>query len=533
MSVQQDLAKAKSLMKKGKTSQAREHFQKILARFPHNRSAIEGLKALAGAPAGPADQKRIAELSRIVALFRGGDVTGAYARLEHVEGQLDPHPETFNLKGVLLSRLQRSNEAIAAYTECLALNPDQLEVLVNLGKSLLNVNRLDEGIAAYQRALKLAPHNYAVALRLATALNSAGDKDDAIKVLDTAMKQHPDNPRLLIERANIDALTLGDPRLDVLAGYLASDEVEAHDKRTIHFVLGRAHDKAGDYARAYDHFQQGNAIRRAEFDYTTDDDRTLFEDIKSAFAAPWAPAPAPDAGPHPIFIVGMPRSGTTLLEQIIGAHRAAQGAGELRFFTQYVRPVFREHGASARDLFTPERLAQVQSDYRRVIADLSHGSDRVVDKMPINFSFVGVMAAAFPDAPILHIKRDPRATCWSIFRQNFGSTGNRYAFDLTETVAMHGLYQDLMAFWRDLLPGRILDVNYEALTAAPEDEARRILTHCGLDWDPGVLAFHKKKRVVRTASSAQVRKAIYTGSSDEWRNYAPFVGDAFAPLGLD
>ncbi|MEO1239233.1 MAG: sulfotransferase [Pseudomonadota bacterium] len=532
MSVQQDLAKAKSLMKKGKTSQARAQFQKVLAQFPQNKTAMAGLQRLAGAQAGPADQKRARALSNVVAMFRAGDAVGAYARLERVERELDPHPETFNLKGVLLSRLQRSHEAIEAYRQCLALNPNQLEVLVNLGKSLLNVNRLDEGIETYRKAAKLAPDNYAVSLRLATALGSAGDKDDAIGVLEGAMKRHPGNPRLLIERANIGALPLDDPRLKTLEGFLSSDQIADNEKRTIHFVLGRAHDKAGNYDKAFDAFSRGNAIRRAEFDYSTDQDRALFGAIKDAFAQPWPQAPKA-AGPQPIFIVGMPRSGTTLLEQIIGAHPNAHGAGELRFFAQHVRPVFRDQGAAARDTFDPDRLHKLRDDYIQVLSDLSHGARHVVDKMPINFSFVGVMAAAFPDAPILHIKRDPRATCWSIFRQNFGATGNRYAFDLKETVAMYALYDDLMGFWHDRLPGRILDVSYEALTASPEAEARRVLDHCGLDWDPGVLDFHKQKRVVRTASSSQVREAIYTGSSDDWRNYAPHVAEAFAPFGLD
>ena len=531
MSVQQDLAKAKSLLKKGRVPEAREHYYRVLAKFPNNKTALDGLKQISGVGSNPIAQKRATELHQIVALFKSGKTVAAYERFVVLEADHPEHPELLNLKGALLSRQDRMAEAIVAYERCLELRPNQLEVLINLGKALLAVGRLEEGIRRHHEALTLAPKNPGVVLRLAGALRTAGERDAARQVLDTAATLMPQNVEIQAELANLKSFKPGDPQLRHLERLRDAPDLNGGQIRMVNFALGRAYDSAGLYEQAFDAFGRGNAERRAEFDYTPEQDRVLFDDIKAVFDKDLPGLTDETTGPQPIFIVGMPRSGTTLTEQIIGSHTEAQGAGELRFFAQFVRPMFREHGKDTRDLLDERRLTALRDDYLATIAGLSEGASFVVDKMPINFSFVGVIAAMFPKAPILHMKRDARAVCWSIFRQNFGSSGNRYAFNLDETVAFHELYEDLMKFWHERLPGRILDVPYEDLTQDPENQVRIILEYCGLEWDPGVLAFHEAKRAVRTASSAQVRKAIYTGSSQEWRNYAPFVGAAFDGLG--
>ncbi len=531
MSVQQDLAKAKSLLKKGRVPEAREHYYRVLAKFPNNKTALDGLKHISGVGSDPIAQKRASELHQIVALFKSGKTVAAYERFVVLEADHPEHPELLNLKGALLSRQDRLAEAIEAYERCLELRPNQLEVLVNLGKALLAVGRLQDGIRRHHEALTLAPRNPGVVLRLAGALRTAGERNAARQVLETAATLMPQNVEIQAELANLKSFKAGDPQLGHLEKLRDTPGLKAGQIRSVNFALGRAYDSAGLYEQAFDAFGRGNAERRAEFDYSPEQDLALFNNVKAAFDTGLSNLMDETAGPQPIFIVGMPRSGTTLTEQILGAHPEVQGAGELRFFAQFVRPIFLEHGKDARGLLDASRLATLRDDYLATIAGLAEGANFVVDKMPINFSFVGVIAAMFPKAPILHMKRDARAVCWSIFRQNFGSSGNRYAFNLEETVAFHGLYEDLMEFWHDKLPGRILDVPYEDLTQNPESQVRRILEYCGLEWDPGVLAFHETKRAVRTASSAQVREAIYTGSSQEWRNYAPFVGAAFDGLG--
>ena len=530
MSVQQDLAKAKSLMKKGRVPEAREYYFRVLSRFPGNKTAIEALNRIGGAGSSPADQKRATALNRVVSIYKRNQLEKALEMLAEVEAEFEEHPEILNLKGVILSRAERHAEAIAAYERCLALQPGEVSAMVNLGKAVINSGRVEDGIALYRKAIEIQPKNPALKLRLASALRVVGRKDEAIAVLEATHKALPDHVDVLTQLAAIKTFKKGDPQIARMERLLTHPATTEPQIRTLSFALTRAYETTGDYERAFDSLARGNKVRRAKLEYHPRDDEALFEKIKSAFPDPLSPADVADGDLRPIFVVGMPRSGTTLLEQILGSHSQAQGAGEVGWFSRIIKPEFRELQGLAKDTYTAQRLTEVREGYLGALTLLSHGAANVVDKMPTNFRWIGVIAAAFPDAPILHIRRDARATSWSIFRQNFASTGNKYAFDLDEIVQYYGLYEDLMVFWHQLLPGRILDVSYEALTEDPESEVRRILSHCGLEWEPGVLKFHESEGAVRTASVSQVREKIYTGSSDKWRDYLPYLGNAFDDL---
>ncbi len=231
----------------------------------------------------------------------------------------------------------------------------------------------------------------------------------------------------------------------------------------------------------------------------------------------------------PVFIVGMPRSGSSLTEQILAAHSRVDGAGETNAFDRAVRPLLAaiEAGRPVEQTV----LAEVRARYRALISELPVDAPVIVDKHLANARWVGFIAAVFPEAKIIAMRRDPVATCWSIFKMLFANDGNDYGYDLGELGQYHRLATELQAFWDQLLPGRIHTLDYERLTREPDAMTRALLDHCGLDFEPQCLAFHTSSRAVSTASAGQVRRAIYTGSSEAWQRYERHLGVLIKALG--
>ena len=227
----------------------------------------------------------------------------------------------------------------------------------------------------------------------------------------------------------------------------------------------------------------------------------------------------------PIFIVGMPRSGTTLVEQIVSSHSRVTGAGELNFATQF--------GAGIATGFTEannESLLNFRSKYFNKLQNFSNGNIFVTDKMPQNFRYIGLLAAAFPEAKILHVKRNPVAVCWSNYKQYFVSKGIGYCHAIDDIITYHKLYEKLMSFWIKSLSKRIYNIDYEQLTVNQELETRQIIEYIGLEWDERCLSPQNNTRSVATASNVQVRKKVYQGSSEQWRKYQPFLTGALDSL---
>ena len=218
---------------------------------------------------------------------------------------------------------------------------------------------------------------------------------------------------------------------------------------------------------------------------------------------------------RPIFIVGMPRSGTSLVEQIVASHNEAHGAGELEFSTQ----IFSSIIANISGDVDKKDLLFFREQYLAKLNALKCSKNIITDKMPMNFRYIGLILSAFPEAKIIHLKRDARATCWSIYKNYFDSDGIGYSYDQNDLAQYYGLYSDLMSFWHERFPDQIYDICYEDLTTNQEEETRKLLEYCDLDWDENCLNFHSNKRAVKTASALQVRKKMYQGSSEAWKKY--------------
>ena len=227
----------------------------------------------------------------------------------------------------------------------------------------------------------------------------------------------------------------------------------------------------------------------------------------------------------PIFILGMPRSGTSLVEQILSSHQAVYGGGELSTLMKLCLPLLENKLSNEKHTNThyEKDLLLIREKYLDSLNQLNTSESIISDKTPANFQYIGIILSIFPNAKIIHLKRDPRATCWSIYKSKWSGNGYGFSYNMDDLVGYYGLYSKLMNFWHEKYPGKIYDICYEDLTANQEDETRNLLEYCELDWDDKCLNFHKNKRAVKTASSMQVREKMYQGSSDAWRKYAAHI----------
>ena len=293
------------------------------------------------------------------------------------------------------------------------------------------------------------------------------------------------------------------------------------------FALAKAYEDLGEFARAFQLYAEGNALRKKELGYKRAQDKQLFESLKANYQQiSDAAGPGIGAPEHaPIFIVGMPRSGTTLVEQIISSHPLVTGAGELPFISQFGGLL-----AVGQAPVSAEALTTFREKYLKVLKKRSEGNVACTDKMPQNFHFLGLITAALPEAKIIHVKRDPAAVCWANYTQYFVNDSLGYCYGLDDILHYHELYQDLMAYWHQALPNRIYDLNYEALTEHQEEETRKLIVHLGLGWDDVCLSPQDNARAVATASNAQVRQKVYKGSSEKWKRYRLYLNGALDNL---
>ena len=334
-------------------------------------------------------------------------------------------------------------------------------------------------------------------------------------------------------------MTQGDPHLGAMKD-LARDapSLPPDEQIFLHFALARAFADVGDHARSFRHLLDGNGLKRKGTAYDEAASIGILERTRAAFTSPLMRANEGVGDPSraPLFIVGMPRSGTTLVEQILASHSEVFGAGEITDFDIAVAGL---GGVAGGATHSPETVARMSGDqFRRLGASyvarltrLAPAAARVTNKTPGNFSLVGLIHLALPNARFIHISREPADTCVSCFSSLF--VGDLpYAYDLGELGRYYTAYERLMAHWRDALPkGVMLDVRYEDLVGDLEGQARRIIGHCGLAWDARCLDFHQNPRQVRTASAAQVREPIHGGSIGRWRRYRAFLAPLLAELG--
>jgi tetratricopeptide (TPR) repeat protein len=442
-------------------------------------------------------------------------------------------------RGNAQSELGRIDEAMASYHRALAFMPNFPQVFANRGTVLKKLQRDEEALADFDRALALDPTNAAAHSDRGDVLTSLGRLREAAEAYGKAIKIDPKNIRGYFGLAQ--SMTFG-PDEPILARMEALDAkgkgLSKADRIYLGFALGKAYADSKDYPSAFRHFSAANAAKRAGIDYDERENMALFTAIEDVFSADLMAAKSGggDVSRRPIFILGMPRSGTTLIEQILASHPAVHGGGELKSFGDAVASVCKARTAMAYPEAIPaldrNGITAIGADYLRRVIALAPNAERITDKLPANFLFAGLIHLASPNAVIVHSVRDPVDTCLSCYTNLFGEPQN-HTYELGEIGRYYVRYRRLMQHWASILPpGRMLDIHYEDVVADLEGQARRILDHCGLVWDDRCLSFYKTERRVHTVSVSQVRQPIYTNSVKRWLAYEEFLGPLLKELGV-
>jgi tetratricopeptide (TPR) repeat protein len=424
-------------------------------------------------------------------------------------------------RGNALFNLTRYEEALASYDRALAIQPDFARVLSNRGNALFELKRHEEALASHDQALAIQPDFAEAHHGRATLLSTFGRIKEAQHVLEKAIELAPRKALFYNSLAFSKRFVDGDPHLTLVEA-LARDmeSLPEEDQIYLHFVMGKVYADLGQHERSFSHLIEGNALKRKQIVYDEAAALAQVERMRQLFTAEAMRKGRGfgDRSTVPVFIIGMPRSGTTLVEQILASHPKIYGAGELDDF-QIVLANLRG-SVRSRGGFGAEDLRQIGARYLERVRAIAPAAERITDKMPGNYLYAGLIHLALPNARIIHIRRDPLDTCLSCFSLLFTRNLLPFTYDLTELGRYYRAYATLMEHWREVLPlEQMLEVHYEELVANFEPLVRRIVAYCGLEWDDACLEFNKTQRPVRTASVVQVREPIYRSSIRRWRPY--------------
>lgn len=465
------LATASRLLKTGPLHEALQAHERLLARFPGLANGWYNFGNL---------------LQRAQ---RYGEAYDAYGQALAC-GMTGPEEAHLNRSGLLAEHLARPAEARQELQKALAFNRNYLPALVNLGNLEEQCGDRSAALAAYERALSLAPEHPLLMARL----------------LSVGRVIHP-----------------ADPLLDRVRLAISSSRTPLADKADLGFSLGKVLDQLGEYDAAFAAYAAANDASRQSgaglpVVYDRAERERLVDRLIQAFPVPWKPlAPHPSGRTSPVFICGMFRSGSTLVEQILASHPEIKACGEIASFPALVSRHLRLDGARVVD-YDAEALETVRSQYLRHLNDIAADRERVTDKRMDNFLYIGFIKAMFPDAKIVHTRRNALDNCLSIYFQHLAHS-MAYALDLADTAHWYGQCQRLMQHWKSLFGPDIHTVDYESLVASPREEITNLLGHLGLSWDDACQDFHLTATTVRTPSNWQVREPLFARSVGRWRHY--------------
>jgi len=447
--------------------------------------------------------------------------------------QLDPaNAHTFVLLASLLSKGKDKGKAKAACERALALDPNHPEALNLLGVIAFEQGRAEEAILYYRKALELAPglahgHN-----NLANALKELGRLDEAHAAYQVALRCDPQMASAYFGLADVHRFMRDDPVLAAMEGVAGRMEsLEPQDQIQLHFALGKAYADLEQFDRSFRHLSDGNKTNRRRVNYDERAMLGLFDRVRAVFTSELVRSKqgAGDPSSAPVLIVGMPRSGTTLIEQILASHPKVHAAGELRDLGDVIAAhcdlaaVPTAYPECIREM-SGEALGRIGTAYAGRLRQRAPAAERVIDKLPGNFVHLGLVRLALPNARIIHVRRDPLDTCLSCYARLFGDE-QPFSYELGELGRYYRGYQALMAHWRAVLPPQaMIEADYEQVVEDLEGQARRIVAFCGLAWDDRCLRFYETKRQIHTSSAVQVRRPIYRGSLGRWRRYREWLG---------
>jgi len=498
------LEEAAQSMARDDGKRAEAIFRRILHENPNHIGALCGLAAISLGAGYPRDAERLLkhalkQSAHMPLIRRGlgqayleaGDLEEAEASVRHsllVDGESSP---SWVLLGSVLAHSMRQGEALDAYDRALNIDPKQFRVALSRGHVLKTLGRRAAAEAAYRRCLELQP-DFGEAYYSFADLKNYNFSDGELAAMQEALQRSP---------------TAG------------------KSQAQIHFALGRAFEQRKQYQQAFVHYAAGNILRRrdAPFDAAGFEQkcRRVAATFSAEFVGSRSGSGSPD--PAPIFVVGLPRSGSTLVEQVLASHSCIEGTMELPHILRFVREL--DHDGGAADTYpesvtglSKQRLEDLGARYIKETRIYRSDRPRFIDKMPNNFSHVGLLQLILPNATIIDVRRNPMDACFSAYKQHFAQ-GQAFTYDLEDLGRYYRSYIELMDHWDRTLPGKVFHLAYEDLVKNTETVVRQLIAHCGLEFEPSCLRFHETQRSVRTASSEQVRVPMYDSSIGYWRHF--------------
>ena len=464
---------------------------------------------------------------RGIALQKLGQSEAALKSYDTVIRLKPDFADAYYNRGIANQDLGQLVQAVESFDTAIQIKPDHANAFYNRGMALQKLGQLEAARKSYDEAIRLKPDFADACYNRGTALQDLGQLEQAEKSFEKAIQIKPEYAKAHYSLSMLKEYQPQDARTELMESLFTGLEPGESDRLFLCFALAKDYEDLGEYDKSFNYLQEGNRLRQRELNYNIDDDRRLVNRIRENFTAgslDFEFSPGGDTSIQPLFIVGMPRSGTTLVEQILASHSKVHGAGELEAMGRLASSILLnlpdQKASKGKVQLSRDDIKNVHDAYLEQLVALKVPEKIITDKLPLNFLWIGFILCAYPKAKIIHLNRDPRATCWSIYKQNFSGKENGYAYDLTDLVAFYKLYIDLMSFWRNRFPNTIYDLCYEDLTENQEKETRKLLTYCDLQWEKQCLDFHKTRRIVKTSSVAQVQKKMYQGSSEAWRKYA-------------
>jgi tetratricopeptide (TPR) repeat protein len=439
-------------------------------------------------------------------------------------------PQLYCRLALICAQSNRPNEAHDLWNKALAIDPKFIEARMNLANSYQQSGKIEQAINCYQQVLTDHAQLVDAKYLLANLLKNQGKFEQSTDYYEQIMAQQPEYTQAHFSYSSIHKYRdKNDSHIRLMLELYQNTTLKSENRIQLAFALAKAFEDIEDYPQAFKYMEAGNDLRFKEFDYHIESDRALIQSIIRAFTeeALSGLQISSQSSNRPIFIVGMPRSGTTLVERIISSHSDVYAAGELDYIFALGTRLFLKESLDYQfgplDGYPKRSFETVGETYLEKISLLDKESSRVTDKMPFNMMMIGLIKIALPNAKIIHCVRDAKDNCLSIYKQNFTTGNYRFAYNLKTLGQFHNQYRLLMKHWHQVLPNAIYDISYESLTQNPEPEIRKLLSACDLEWQEACLNFEKNTGIVKTASAYQVRQPIYTSSVSLWEHYEAYL----------
>jgi tetratricopeptide (TPR) repeat protein len=496
--------------KAGKPDDAINSYQRAIGINPHNVNAYNNLGNL---------------------LTQKGHIKQS---IEHLNLALNLNPkfaEAHNNLGLANMKLNKLHECINNFLLAIENNPQYEGAYINLGRVYRELNEFDNELNCYKKCLKIKPNASKILVQLGRAYRNRGENKLAIDCFESSLNFNPESYSAYFELANLSEYKLNKEQIAKMESFAENDGLNDNDKINLNYALALIYEKNEDSDNLFSSLHRANSLRKKSLNYSLHDDEKRANNVKDFYQgssnAKEIKLHEKSKSKNPIFIVGMPRSGSSLIEQILSSHHNVYGGGELQIFRKILNPLINTF-LNDRESF--QKIIKDKSCYESIRYEYLESIDRLdfkeaffTDKALLNFQYIGLILRALPDSKIIHIKRDAMAICWSNFKTNFAQRGIAFSNDLNDLVGFYKLYEEQMNFWHSEFPNQIYDLKYESMTKNQTIETKELLNFCNLDWDENCLHFYNNNRSVKTASKDQVRKKIYSGSSDAWKKYKNYL----------